>query len=41
MIVDDYYYNSSFIQMFVFENYDKKLFEPIILNPLMKIYKIK
>ena len=41
MIVDDYYYNSSFIQMFVFENYNKKLFEPVILNPLMKIYKIK
>ena len=41
IILDDYYYNSAFIQMFVFENYDKNLFEPVILNPLMKIYKIK
>ena len=41
LIVDDYYYNSSFIQMFVFENYDKNLFEPVILNPFMKVYKIK
>ncbi|MEO1924294.1 MAG: STT3 domain-containing protein [Nautiliaceae bacterium] len=41
IIMDDYYYNSLFVQMFVFENYDKNLFEPVILNPLMKIYKIK
>ncbi|GAX86859.1 dolichyl-diphosphooligosaccharide--protein glycosyltransferase [Lebetimonas natsushimae] len=41
LIVDDYYYNSTFIQMFVFENYDKNLFEPVILNPMIKIYKIK
>ena len=40
-ILDDYYYNSVFVQMFIFENYDKNLFEPVILNPLMKIYKIK
>jgi undecaprenyl-diphosphooligosaccharide--protein glycosyltransferase len=41
LILDDYYYNSAFVQMFVFENYDKNLFEPVILNPVMKIYKIK
>ncbi len=41
IIVDDYYYNSTFIQMFVFENYDKNLFEPVIMNPMMKIYKLK
>jgi dolichyl-diphosphooligosaccharide--protein glycosyltransferase/undecaprenyl-diphosphooligosaccharide--protein glycosyltransferase len=41
IIVDDYYFNSTFIQMFVFENYDKNLFEPVIINPIMKIYKIK
>ncbi len=41
LLVDDYYFNSTFIQMFVFENYDKKLFEPVILNPWMKIYKYK
>lgn len=41
LLVDDYYYNSTFIQMFVFENYNKKLFKPVILNPFIKIYKIK
>jgi len=41
LILDDYYYNSLFVQMFVFENYNKELFEPVILNPFMKIYKIK
>jgi len=34
-------YNSVFIQLFVFENYDKSLFEPVILNPLVKVYKLK
>ena len=41
LIIDDYYLNSTFVQMFVFENYDHNLFEPVILNPLMKIYKLK
>ena len=41
IIMDDYYYNSLFVQMFLFENYDKNLFEPVILNPWMKIYKVK
>ena len=41
LILDDYYYNSSFVQMFVFDNYNKKLFEPVILNPMLKIYKVK
>ena len=41
LVLDNYYYNSTFIQMFVFENYNKKLFEPLILSPVMKIYKLK
>jgi dolichyl-diphosphooligosaccharide--protein glycosyltransferase/undecaprenyl-diphosphooligosaccharide--protein glycosyltransferase len=41
MLMDDYYFNSTFVQMFVFENYNKKLFKPVILSPWMKIYKIK
>ncbi len=41
LIVDSSYLNSLFIQMFVFERYDKSLFEPVILNPLSKIYKLK
>ncbi|NPA03224.1 MAG: hypothetical protein GXO61_00005, partial [Epsilonproteobacteria bacterium] len=41
LIMDKDFYNSSFIQMFVLENYDKSLFEPVILNPWVKIYKVK
>jgi dolichyl-diphosphooligosaccharide--protein glycosyltransferase/undecaprenyl-diphosphooligosaccharide--protein glycosyltransferase len=41
LVMDDFYFNSSYIQMFVFENYDKKLFEPVILDPLAKVYKLK
>ena len=41
LILDNEYLNSTFIQMYVFENYDKTLFEPVILDPLVKIYKLK
>lgn len=41
LILDDFYLNSSYIQMFVFERYDPKLFEPVILDPLSKVYKLK
>ena len=41
LVVDDSVYNSTYIQLFVFENYDKNLFEPVIMTPLAKIYKLK
>jgi dolichyl-diphosphooligosaccharide--protein glycosyltransferase/undecaprenyl-diphosphooligosaccharide--protein glycosyltransferase len=41
LILDDFYLNSSYIQMFVFERYDPKLFEPVISDPLSKVYKLK
>ena len=41
LVVDDSVYNSTYIQLFVFENYDKKLFKPVIITPLAKIYKLK
>lgn len=41
LVLDDSYLNSTYIQMFVFEQYDKKLFEPVELSPLSKIYKLK
>lgn len=41
LVLDDYYLNSSYIQMFFFENYDRNLFEPVVLDPLTKIYKLK
>ncbi|MDD2267539.1 STT3 domain-containing protein [Sulfuricurvum sp.] len=41
LIVDDFYFNSSYIQMFVFDHYDPKLFTPVILDPMSKVYKLK
>lgn len=41
LVLDDYYFNSTYIQMFVFEHYDKTLFQPVILSPMTKIYKLK
>ena len=41
LVVDDYYLNSTFFQMYFFDRYDPKLFEPVIMSPWMKIYKIK
>jgi dolichyl-diphosphooligosaccharide--protein glycosyltransferase/undecaprenyl-diphosphooligosaccharide--protein glycosyltransferase len=41
IIVDDDTYNSLYFQLFVFENYDKTLFEPTILTPLVKVFKLK
>ena len=41
LVVDDYYLKSQYIQMFVFENYDKNLFEPVVMSPMTKIFKLK
>lgn len=41
VLLDNEYLNSTFIQMFVFENYDKNFFEPVVMEPLSKIYKLK
>ncbi|WP_331775755.1 STT3 domain-containing protein [Sulfurospirillum sp. 1612] len=41
LVLDDAMLHSSYIQLFVFENYDKNLFEPILLSPSAKIYKLK
>jgi dolichyl-diphosphooligosaccharide--protein glycosyltransferase/undecaprenyl-diphosphooligosaccharide--protein glycosyltransferase len=41
LILDDFYLNSAYIQLFVFERYDKNLFEPVISDPLSKVYKLK
>ena len=41
LVLDSEYLNSTYIQMYVFENYDKTLFEPVTLDPLVKIYKLK
>lgn len=41
LVLDDRMFNSSYIQLFALENYDKDLFEPVILTPLAKVYKLK
>ncbi len=41
LVLDKNMYNSTYIQLFVLENYNKKLFEPVILTPLAKVYKLK
>jgi len=41
LIVDDFFYNSTYFQMYLFDNYDHKLFEPVISDPLVKIYRLK
>ena len=41
LVLDDYYFKSQYIQMFVFENYDKTLFEPVVMSPMTKIFKLK
>ena len=40
LLLDDFYYNSSYIQMFVLGNVNEKLFKPVIVTPLVKVYKI-
>jgi len=41
LLLDNKMYDSLYIQLMVLENYDKTLFEPVILNPNVKIYKLK
>lgn len=41
LVVDNKVYDSLYIQLFVLEDYNKNLFEPTILSPLTKIYKLK
>jgi dolichyl-diphosphooligosaccharide--protein glycosyltransferase/undecaprenyl-diphosphooligosaccharide--protein glycosyltransferase len=41
LVVDEATYNSTYIQMMVLEKYNKELFEPVSLTPLVKVYKLK
>ena len=41
LVLDTKMYNSLYIQLFVLENYDKTLFEPVVLSPYAKVYKLK
>ena len=41
LILDKRIFNSTYIQLFVLENYDPELFEPTILTPYAKVFKLK
>ena len=41
LVIDNSVYNSLYFQLFVLEDYDKELFEPTILTPLAKVYRLK
>ena len=41
LILDEKIFNSTYIQLFVLESYDKALYEPVILNPMAKIFRLK
>ena len=41
LILDKRMFNSTYIQLFVLENYDKDLYEPTILTPMVKVFKLK
>ncbi|WP_086235981.1 STT3 domain-containing protein [Campylobacter devanensis] len=41
VIMDREMFNSSYVQLFVLENYADTPFEPVILEPAAKVYKLK
>jgi dolichyl-diphosphooligosaccharide--protein glycosyltransferase/undecaprenyl-diphosphooligosaccharide--protein glycosyltransferase len=41
LVLDEEMINSSYIQLFVFENYDERYFEPVILDPSAKVFRLK
>jgi dolichyl-diphosphooligosaccharide--protein glycosyltransferase/undecaprenyl-diphosphooligosaccharide--protein glycosyltransferase len=41
ILADDAMFNSLFVQLFVFENYDKNLFEKVSSTPEAKIFRLK
>jgi len=41
LVLDNAMLNSLYIQLFVFDNYDKNLLTPVILNPSAKVYRLK
>jgi len=41
LILDEAMFNSTYIQLFVLENYDERFFEPISLEAYAKVYRLK
>lgn len=40
LLLDEEMFNSTFVQLFVLQNYDEQYFKPIILTPFAKVYKL-
>jgi dolichyl-diphosphooligosaccharide--protein glycosyltransferase/undecaprenyl-diphosphooligosaccharide--protein glycosyltransferase len=41
LVLDNKTFNSTYIQLFVLENFDKNLYQPVIFDPLVKVYRLK
>ncbi|WP_428737111.1 STT3 domain-containing protein [Sulfurimonas sp.] len=41
LVLDEATYNSTYIQLFILENYDKDIYEKVIDTPSAKVYKLK
>jgi len=41
LVLDEKSYNSLYIQLAILEEYDKMLFEEVVLTPQVKVYKLK
>jgi len=41
ILLDEKMLNSTFVKLFILEEYDKDLFEPVIMDPMTKIYRLK
>lgn len=41
LVIDNMMYESLYVQLFILENYDKNIFEPIFLTPMSKVFKLK
>lgn len=41
LVLDDASFRSTLVQLFLFERYDRALFEPLALTPTVKVYRVK
>jgi len=41
LVLDEQTYNSLYMQLMILEEYDEELFEKVIVNPYVKVYKLK
>ncbi|EJF07644.1 putative membrane protein, required for N-linked glycosylation [Thiovulum sp. ES] len=41
IVVDNYTLNSAYFQLFILETYPRELFEPVILTPIAKVFRLK